>query len=106
MKAVSLYAHFPWCVRKCPYCDFNSHPLQTGRIDTEREFDEDAYIDALLESLAAQPAAPAVAAAGAAAMDGSLWWTIGGGASAPRKVAWPAFPPPGAFAGMLGAPAP
>ena len=25
---VGLYVHFPWCVRKCPYCDFNSHPLK------------------------------------------------------------------------------
>ena len=24
---LSLYVHFPWCVRKCPYCDFNSHTL-------------------------------------------------------------------------------
>ncbi|MEK9869077.1 MAG: hypothetical protein VW831_05080, partial [Gammaproteobacteria bacterium] len=25
---LSLYVHFPWCVKKCPYCDFNSHALQ------------------------------------------------------------------------------
>ena len=25
---IGLYVHFPWCVKKCPYCDFNSHPLQ------------------------------------------------------------------------------
>jgi len=36
---LSLYIHTPWCVRKCPYCDFNSHTLkgglpQRGHIDT------------------------------------------------------------------------
>ena len=25
---LALYVHFPWCVRKCPYCDFNSHELK------------------------------------------------------------------------------
>lgn len=25
-----IYVHFPWCVKKCPYCDFNSHPLKTS----------------------------------------------------------------------------
>ncbi len=28
MGGLGLYLHFPWCVRKCPYCDFNSHPLR------------------------------------------------------------------------------
>lgn len=41
---LSLYIHFPWCVQKCPYCDFNSHPLRGA-------LPEDAYIDALLRDL-------------------------------------------------------
>ena len=42
----SLYIHIPWCVRKCPYCDFNSHALR-GQID------ETAYIRHLLADFAA-----------------------------------------------------
>ena len=48
---LALYAHFPWCVRKCPYCDFNSHALQG-------ELPVDAYLQALFDDLDAQlPAA-------------------------------------------------
>lgn len=42
---LGLYVHLPWCVRKCPYCDFNSHALQ-GVIP------ERAYVAALLADLA------------------------------------------------------
>ena len=41
---LSLYVHYPWCVQKCPYCDFNSHTLK-------REIDEAAYINALIVQL-------------------------------------------------------
>ncbi|MGV6826973.1 MAG: radical SAM family heme chaperone HemW [bacterium] len=44
---LSLYVHMPWCVRKCPYCDFNSHELQQGA-------DQQAYITALLHDLRAE----------------------------------------------------
>ena len=40
----SLYVHLPWCVRKCPYCDFNSHPLR-GPLP------KDEYLSALLDDL-------------------------------------------------------
>jgi len=41
---LSLYVHFPWCVKKCPYCDFNSHALRG-------EIPEGEYVDALLRDL-------------------------------------------------------
>lgn len=44
---LSLYIHLPWCVRKCPYCDFNSH-TQIG------ELKEQAYIARLLQELEQQ----------------------------------------------------
>lgn len=47
---LSLYVHWPWCVRKCPYCDFNSHALETSR-GTMRSVDEERYVDALKKDL-------------------------------------------------------
>jgi oxygen-independent coproporphyrinogen-3 oxidase len=41
---LSLYVHLPWCLRKCPYCDFNSHELRG-------ELPERAYLDALIRDL-------------------------------------------------------
>ncbi|ALM83051.1 radical SAM family heme chaperone HemW [Bordetella sp. N] len=45
LPPLSLYVHVPWCVRKCPYCDFNSHAAPAG------EFPERAYLDALRSDL-------------------------------------------------------
>ena len=44
LPPLTLYIHIPWCVRKCPYCDFNSHAVK----DT---LPEQAYVDALLADL-------------------------------------------------------
>ncbi|WP_034295171.1 radical SAM family heme chaperone HemW [Herbaspirillum sp. RV1423] len=44
LPPLSLYVHFPWCVKKCPYCDFNSHEVKGS-------FPEDAYLDALRADL-------------------------------------------------------
>jgi len=41
---LGLYVHIPWCVRKCPYCDFNSHAVR-------EEIPESRYIDALIRDL-------------------------------------------------------
>jgi oxygen-independent coproporphyrinogen-3 oxidase len=44
---LSVYMHFPWCVRKCPYCDFNSYTLHG-------DLAEDRYVDALEQDLQSQ----------------------------------------------------
>ena len=44
LPPLALYVHLPWCVRKCPYCDFNSHALH-GEVDEAR------YVEALLTDL-------------------------------------------------------
>jgi oxygen-independent coproporphyrinogen-3 oxidase len=44
LPPLSLYIHIPWCVRKCPYCDFNSH-------EARGELPEAAYVDALIRDL-------------------------------------------------------
>ena len=48
LPPLALYVHIPWCVRKCPYCDFNSHALRTA------EPPEQDYVAALLTDLEAQ----------------------------------------------------
>ncbi len=44
LPPLSLYIHLPWCVRKCPYCDFNSHEAKT-------DLPEELYVAALLQNL-------------------------------------------------------
>src|SRR5690606_5001935 len=44
----SAYVHFPWCLEKCPYCDFNSHKTAAGEVPHE------AYADAVLRELEAR----------------------------------------------------
>ena len=47
LPPLSLYLHLPWCLRKCPYCDFNSHAAPPG------ELPQAAYVDALIADLEA-----------------------------------------------------
>ncbi|MGL4766592.1 MAG: radical SAM family heme chaperone HemW [Formosimonas sp.] len=46
LPPLSLYVHVPWCVKKCPYCDFNSHEFKHSDADWEAQ-----YIQALLKDL-------------------------------------------------------
>lgn len=44
LPPLALYIHLPWCVKKCPYCDFNSHTFDQG-------LPEEEYLNALIEDL-------------------------------------------------------
>ena len=45
LPPLSLYVHLPWCIRKCPYCDFNSHEMKSSDMPEQR------YLDALVADL-------------------------------------------------------
>ncbi len=47
LPPLSLYVHLPWCLKKCPYCDFNSHEHKTGNVP------EQHYVDAVVADLEA-----------------------------------------------------
>jgi oxygen-independent coproporphyrinogen-3 oxidase len=47
LPPLSLYVHLPWCLKKCPYCDFNSHEMQPSAMPEQR------YLDALRADLEA-----------------------------------------------------
>ncbi|MEY3124992.1 MAG: hypothetical protein RLZZ573_1512 [Pseudomonadota bacterium] len=47
LPPLSLYVHLPWCIKKCPYCDFNSHEMARHEVPEQR------YVDALMADLEA-----------------------------------------------------
>ena len=47
LPPLSLYVHLPWCLKKCPYCDFNSHEMHPAELPEQR------YVDALMADLEA-----------------------------------------------------
>jgi putative oxygen-independent coproporphyrinogen III oxidase len=47
LPPLSLYVHLPWCLKKCPYCDFNSHEQRPGELPEQR------YVDAVIADLEA-----------------------------------------------------
>ncbi len=53
LSPLSLYIHFPWCEKKCPYCDFNSHQIKNANEGEKLSpgFDEARYIKALIVDL-------------------------------------------------------
>ena len=51
LPPMALYIHFPWCEKKCPYCDFNSHQIKDQSSNLLGGFDEQRYINALIGDL-------------------------------------------------------
>jgi oxygen-independent coproporphyrinogen-3 oxidase len=53
LPPLALYVHLPWCLRKCPYCDFNSHEWASQSLASASDLPEGAYLDALRADLEA-----------------------------------------------------
>ncbi len=53
LPPLSLYVHLPWCLKKCPYCDFNSHEVLSNSHENSGELPEHRYLDALMADLEA-----------------------------------------------------
>ena len=53
LPPLSLYVHLPWCLKKCPYCDFNSHESRAATGAGEGGVPEQRYLDALMADLEA-----------------------------------------------------
>ena len=51
LPPLALYIHFPWCEKKCPYCDFNSHQIKDPTSNSLGGFDEQRYIHTLIADL-------------------------------------------------------
>jgi oxygen-independent coproporphyrinogen-3 oxidase len=51
LPPLAVYVHIPWCVRKCPYCDFNSHAVLGNSHEKTDALPEREYVDALLGDL-------------------------------------------------------
>ena len=49
LPPLSLYIHIPWCLKKCPYCDFNSHAIHP--VSDEQSSLEEGYVAALIRDL-------------------------------------------------------
>ena len=51
LPPLSLYVHLPWCLKKCPYCDFNSHEIRSDTTGAAVAVPEQRYLDALVADL-------------------------------------------------------
>jgi putative oxygen-independent coproporphyrinogen III oxidase len=53
LPPLSVYVHLPWCLKKCPYCDFNSHEIARGAGSSDDAVPEQRYVDAVVADLEA-----------------------------------------------------
>src|SRR5204862_485609 len=54
LPPLALYVHIPWCVRKCPYCDFNSHEVLGNSHERTGALPEAEYVEKLMRDLESQ----------------------------------------------------